>query len=60
MCLSGVTCLGDFACRGGEGCKQLHLAEGATRRSSCQGFAVLTLSLLCRRKKDQELGLKGF
>lgn len=58
--LSGVAWLEDFAAEMEEGCKQLHLAEGAVRKSSCQGTAVLSLSLLCQGKADQEFGFKGF
>lgn len=60
MSLSGVTWLEDFAAEMEEGCKQLHLTEGAGRKSSCQGAAVLSVSLLYQGKQDQELGFKGF
>lgn len=59
MSLFGVTCLEDFAAEMEEVCIQLHLAEGAGRKSRSQGVVVLFLPLLHKGKQDQELGFKG-
>lgn len=43
MSLFGVTCLEDFAAEMEEVCIQLHLAEGAGRKSRSQGLPALSV-----------------